>query len=73
MRRLRAGLVTPHSGGAGAPPGVTTDPCREPADAMPSFRRMEAKRGPAPQGKRHDGAPEGARMCALKLAQFARA
>jgi hypothetical protein len=49
MRRLRAGLVTPHSGGAGAPPGVTTDPCQELADAMRSFRRMEAKRGPVPR------------------------
>ena len=48
MRRLRAGLVTLHSGGAGAPPGVTRDPCQELADAMRDFRRMEAKRGPAP-------------------------
>ncbi len=48
MRRLRAGLVTPHSGSAGAPPGTITSPCQELADAMRSFRRMEAKRGPAP-------------------------
>jgi hypothetical protein len=34
VRRLRAGLVTPRSGDAGAPPGVITDPCQELADGM---------------------------------------
>ena len=48
MRRLRASNACSHSGGAGAPPGVTRDPCQELADAMRRFRRMEAKRGPAP-------------------------
>ncbi len=32
MRRLRAGLVTPHPGGAGATLGVTTNPREELAD-----------------------------------------
>ena len=34
MRRLRASFASSHSGGAGAPPGVTTDPCQELADRM---------------------------------------
>ena len=34
-RRPRAGLVTPHSGCAGAPPGVTRDPREELADGGP--------------------------------------
>ncbi len=32
--------------------GVTTDFCQELADAMRRFRRMEAKRGPVPDGER---------------------
>ena len=32
MRRLRASFASSHSGGAGAPPGVTRDPCQELAD-----------------------------------------
>jgi len=32
VRRPRAGLVTPHSGCVGAPPGTTTGPCEELAD-----------------------------------------
>jgi hypothetical protein len=62
--RPRPCLASTAPGGAGAPPGTTKSPCREPADAMRSIGRMEAKRGPAPQGKRHDGAPGGARMFA---------
>src|SRR5690606_35636750 len=30
----RAWFAATHPGGVGAPPGVTTDPCREPADAQ---------------------------------------
>lgn len=67
----RVRLRKPAPGGAGAPPEATTSLCREPADALRSFgTRKDAKRGPAPH-ERHDGAPEGARVCALKLAQFA--
>ena len=44
VRRLRAGLVTPHPGGDGAPPGVTTDPCQELADAM-SLRLVRMTHG----------------------------
>ena len=52
VRRLRASFASLHPGGAGAPPGTITSPCQELADAMRSFRRMEAKRGPAPEGER---------------------
>ncbi len=34
MQRLRASFASSHSGGAGAPPGVTRDPCQELADRM---------------------------------------
>src|SRR5690242_3419493 len=48
MRRLRAGLVTPHPGGAGAPPGTTTSPREELADGGPSrpARRLDLSDGP---------------------------
>ena len=71
VRRLRAGLVTPHSGGAGAPPGGTRAAREELADGgrlgRPSAATRKArqelsrKRGPAPKKRRH-GAPRGARV-----------
>jgi hypothetical protein len=66
MWRPRPCLASTAPGGAGAPPGGTTASCREPADAMRRSRRMEAKRGPAPH-RRHDGAPEGARIARSSL------
>jgi hypothetical protein len=56
MRRLRAGLVTPHSGGAGAPPGTITSPCQELADAMRTgaWRQSAARRR---KENAADGAP----------------
>ena len=60
MQRLRASVASLHPGDAGAPPGVTTDPCQELADAMRSFRRMEAKRGPASNKRCHRQVPDGA-------------
>ena len=43
-----------HSGGAGAPPGVTRDPCQELADRRfsPRSEAREAKRGPASNKRR---------------------
>ena len=45
QRRLRASFATRHSGGAGAPPGITTNPCQELADdlgvALPASGLLE--------------------------------
>jgi hypothetical protein len=64
MRRLRAGLVTPHSGGAGAPPGVTRDPCQELADRRFPLVGRRVKQSAARRRKENaaDGAPRGGRM-----------
>ena len=55
VRRLRARPTqVAHPGGVGAPPGVTTDPCREPADrgGRPVRACSGGKRGPTPKGER---------------------
>ena len=47
MQRLRASFASSHSGGTGAPPGVTRDPCQELADArlLLIAARCEARPG----------------------------
>ena len=44
MRRLRVWFAATHSGGAGAPPGVTRDPCQELADRMWRARENSSPR-----------------------------
>ena len=46
MQRLRAGFASPHSGGTGAPPGVTRDPCQELAEPRLLSIAGAPKRGP---------------------------
>ncbi len=74
VRRLRAGLVTSHSGGPGSPSVPTTGDCLEWLDAArtkagksppdrvePKVARVRArKHGPGDRNRR-DGAPRGAR------------
>jgi hypothetical protein len=55
VRRLRAGLVTPHSGGVGAPLGTITSPRQELADDR--GWNTPAKARPGAEGERRDGAP----------------
>ena len=64
MRRLRACWIThsTHSGGAGAPPGGHYGlPARSLADGWPARCAGQRKARPAPEGRRCDGAPRGAR------------
>src|SRR3954468_5064294 len=56
MRRLRAGLVTSHSGGVGAPPGW---PLRAACEELADDRYSRRKRGLTPRQERRSGAPRG--------------
>jgi hypothetical protein len=47
VRRLRASFASSHSGGAGAPPGVTRDPCQELADRRFSLVGKRVKQSAA--------------------------
>jgi hypothetical protein len=60
VRRLRASIASSHSGGVGAPPGVTTDPCQELADCPEPKCRKKARPDDR-KGERRSGAPKGER------------
>jgi hypothetical protein len=90
VRRLRARLVTSHSGGVGAPPGGHYEPpassslTAEPLLARSSDARQpdegnwrgradgktdgSPKARPGAEGKRRDGAPQGAAILATRIA-----
>jgi hypothetical protein len=65
MRRPRAGFADRPPGGAGAPPGVTTDPCEELADDPGQSPGRKARPGAGDAklsrlARHRDGAPQGA-------------
>jgi len=48
MQRLRASVASSHPGGAGAPPGVTMNPCQELADTDAASAGKICTRGAHP-------------------------
>ena len=73
MQRLRAWFAATHSGGTGAPPGVTMDPRQELADRMwrarenPSPRQTLREARPGDRKNAADGAPRGG--CVVQATQ----
>jgi len=82
VRRPRASLASSHSGGVGAPPGVTTHPCQELADVWADCGAQAPPRDPDESAARRrswvrpwrgrGGAPRGERPTLLGASRLAR-